>query len=556
MQIDRTAIARFFGELRRRKVIRVGIAYAAAAWVVIEVSETILPVLGAPERALPVVIALAAIGFPIALVLAWVFDITPGGVQRTLDLVPAPRPVPIDPFGIAALPIVDRSPGADHQYLADGITDEIINGLARLPGWRVVARTSAFAFRNREGDARAIGGALGVASLIEGGLQVAGDRMRLNVQLIDVERGFASWSETFDRRLDDIFQVQEDIAQRIVTELGKRSGSAMEEGSARIDRSTASVEAYTLYLRGRTHWSERTPVSLNRAADFFRAALEVDPDYAHAHAGLSDCYAVRLDYGVLPPAEALGPAHDHAARALALAPELAEAHGSAAFVAQLQWRWQESEDGFRRALELNPGYAVAHHRLALLLAWHGRFDEARVAIAEGQRTDPLSPAIAATVGFIHYYSRDFDAAAIACRDALQRFPDALIARIALGLVHLARHAPQEALNELQAVVQAAPRSTSNRSLLAHAFARSGRSEEATRLLAELESGPEYFSPYYAALPRVALGQKAEALDRLEAAMGERVPQLAYAAVDPILDPLRNEARFQRILQDVGFHSAP
>lgn len=573
MRLTRSDIAGFFRELRRRKVFRVAIGYGAAAWVTIEVSETLLPVLGAPDSAFPLVVALVALGFPIAMVLAWAFDITPEGVQRTPDVTPTPGPrraAPPDACSIAALPFIDRSPDGHHQYLADGITEEIINGLARVKGYRVVGRTSAFAFRGREADARTIGDALGVACLVEGSMSVQGRRMRLHVQMVDTADGYASWSETFDRSIDDIFDLQEDIARSIVgalegrarTGAGESEVSAAEPPSAvaqdghLIDRSTASFEAYDLYLRGRVHWSERSPASLRRAIDFFRAALDEDPAFAHAHAGLADCYAVLLDYGLVAPADSLETAGHHAAEALRLAPELAEAHGSTAIVAQIEWRWDDSERGFERALELNPGYAVAHHRYALLLAWQSRFDEARDAIARGLRTDPLSPAIAAAIGWIHYFARDYDAAIRAERDALERFPGLGLARISLGLAQLASGEVDAAIESFRAVLDRLPDAhtadgSSLRSLLAHALARTGCTDDAERLIAILESGQPYASAYYRALPFIGLGRPDAALDRLEQAVDERCPQLIYIGTEPIVDPLRADPRFQRVLAAVG-----
>jgi TolB-like protein/Tfp pilus assembly protein PilF len=576
-------------ELNRRHVFRVAFAYAVTAWVVIQVASHVFPALLLPEWSVRLVTMLAILGFPIAVVLAWAFDLTPEGIQRTdrldssesssasdgevaHDRGPAARETAGaagDSAGdslrsLVVLPFVDRSPNSEHQYLGDGITEELISGLARIAGLRVISRTTAFALRGDHIDAREIGARLGIGSLVEGSLRVAGDRLRLTVQLVGVGDGYAIWSETFDRRIEDVFCVQEEVAEAVLaalrgrlaqadepTGLGKRNGPLLR-------RSTSDLQAYDLYLHGRFHWSERTPDALQTAIRFFERAVAADPGFAHAHAGLADCFTIQLDYGLLAPATGIPRARAAAHRALTLDPGLAEAHTSLGLVQQMEGNWGAAEASFRRAMELNPGYVVARHRYGLFLAWMGRFEESRAELSEAHRLDPLSPLVESAFGWVAYFAGDYAEAKRVERHVLQEHPRFAPARVPLALACLRTGESDQAVAELRRVIDETGDTTPNLALLVLALARQGSDEEAARLahLLRQRAETEYVPAYYLAVAALALGDEERAIRELERAVEQRAPQVVYLRAEPLFATLQPSDRFARLLERVGFPASP
>lgn len=566
------ALRSLTAELRRRHVFRVVIAYCAVGWVVAEVSATFLPALGVPDWSVTLVVMLVILGLPVAIVLAWAFDITPDGVRRTPSIREAPRPT-ADGVALAALPFVDRSAGAAYQYLGDGITEELINALARVKGLQVVSRTSAFALHAERLDARQIGERLGVTHVVEGSLRVVGERLRLAVQLVSVADGFAAWAHTFERAVDDVFRVQEEVARALVDALRPAllagGGDVPDSPPAvpLLSASTTDFEAYALYLRGRQYWNERTPDALRRALQYFGEAVARDPDYAQAHAGVADCWAILVDHGIVSPAEGLPHARQAAAAAIRLCPDLAEAHTSSALVRQLEWKWTDAEAGLRAALSLNPGYVVARQRLALLLAWLGRTPEAREETQKALRADPLSPLVAATAAWVEYYAGRYDDAIRIAHDALQHHPDAATTRVPLALALTCTGRPVEAVAELRTALTTLRQTTPADSrigaagdapvasgeagllgLLAYALGEAGRSEEAERIIDALTAAPRtlYVSPFVLAQAWLGLRQDARVFAALEDAAAQRAPQLVYVLHDPMFSRLRERPEFERI----------
>jgi TolB-like protein/tetratricopeptide (TPR) repeat protein len=556
----------FGAELRRRHVIRVALAYCAVGWAVAEVSSTLAPALDMPAWSVSLVVMLLVLGFPVALVLAWAFDLTPAGVKRTPALPSLPLRDPSSPPAILALPFVDRSVGADHQYLGDGITEELINSLARVPLLRVVSRTSAFALRSAATDLREIGARLGVSHVVEGSVGVASGRIRLTVQLVSVSNGYAIWSRTFERPLDNVFSVQEEIAGALVSALQPtlldRAAAPQPEQEAPADR-PVDFTTYALYLRGRQQWNERTPASLRRALDFFTQATEQDPLYARAHAGIADCWAILVDHGITAPEEGLPAARQAAAAALRLAPGLPEPHASSALIAQLEWRQSDAEAGFRAALELCPGYVPARHRLALLLAWQGRFAEARVEIRRALHSDPLSTVTAASAGWIEYFAGNHEDAIAIERRLLRDDPDAAPALVPLALALTAADRAAEAVAVLRPGSESAAASAAARRIgaadggspllgvLAYVLGRAGLREEAAALIDQLAGAAAHVSPYVMARAWLGMDQHDRALRELQRAYVERAPQLVYLATDPAFEPVRADPTVQRILSATG-----
>jgi eukaryotic-like serine/threonine-protein kinase len=540
-------------ELRRRHVIRVTVAYCAVAWAVAQVSSTIIPALGIPEWGLSLVTVLLILGLPVTAVLAWAFDITPTGVQRTPA---APAVMRVDPAvpAVLTLPFVDRSATAEYQYLGDGIAEELINALAGLQRVRVVSRTSAFALRSAPLDLRELGTRFGVSHVVEGSVSVADDRIRVVVQLVGVRDGYALWSQSFVRPLENSFALQEEIARSLVAALQRAllpdaegvAGTGVRRQPAPID-----FEAYSSYLRGRQQWNERTPASLRRALQHFADALRRDPQYALAHAGVADCWGILVDHGIVAPVDGLPRAEAAAATALRLCPQLAEAHTSRALVLQLRWRFAEAEHEFRRALTLNPAYSAARQRLALLLAWLGRSDEARTEIRRGLLADPLSPVIATTQAWIEYFARAPEAAIDTAQRLLNEQPDAAMARIPLAFALLEAGRPDEAAAAI-GEPEVEERSAPLLGVIGCVLGRTGQREAAGRLLEELttRTGSGYVPAYAVAQVRLGLGDEAGALASLDQSFHGREPQLVCAAADPLFDPLRRSRRFRHIVTQV------
>jgi adenylate cyclase len=564
-------------ELKRRHVPRVAFAYCTVSWIILEVAATVFPPLRIPDWSLSLVVVLLGIGLPVTLVLAWAYDITPRGVERTLpEVQPVDHPcecaeprgtaseVAVEPAvrsSIVVLPFLDRGPGGVHQFLGDGIAEELINGLAGVAGLRVVARTSSFLFRGDTVDAREIGAKLGVGLLIEGGLRVTETRLRLTVQMVDARNGYAVWSRVFERQAGDLLQLQEEVAQTIVDSL--RTGLSGEGSPVppRHDRllrsSTSDVEAYTHYLRGRALWNERTPASLRDAIRHFERALEQDPAYAHAHAGVADSFAILLDYGIVAPADGLPPAREAAARASELGAGLAEAQTSAALVRQMEGDWEAAEAGFRRALDLNAGYVIARQRLALLLAWTGRIEESRREIGLAHRLDPLSPIIAASRGWIEYYAGEYNSAIRILKPVVAGNPRLSAGRAPLALSWLQVGSGSDAAAVMGEGLVADQQGSAEIALYCYSLARGGREDEARQqldVLLEMRAH-RYVSPYYLAVAYLGLGEHPSALQQLARAVAENAPQALYLAAEPIFHPLRDDPGFVGLLGEIRLAGA-
>lgn len=354
-------IARFFAELRRRRVLKAAAFYAIAAWVVVEVAATVVPLLHLPDWTATLVLVLAILGFPFVFVFAWVYDVTRLGVKVTSDATQAPAPpaVPADARSIAVLPFVDMSPDKDQEYFADGVAEEILNVLARLPHLRVAARTSAFAFKGRNEDVRSIGAQLLVASVLEGSVRKSGNRIRVTTQLIDVTNGYHLWSERYDRELGDIFVIQDEIAESVVKALDVAVGGH----APRVESVTSDVGAYDYYLRGRAGMNLYRRLTVEDALQMFRKAIELDQNYAAAHAAAAEASCKIYQFGRQDP-EILESAGQYARRAVELAPDMALAHVAHGHVLSVEKKQEEAAGAFQTALRLDPLSFEAHYQYA------------------------------------------------------------------------------------------------------------------------------------------------------------------------------------------------
>jgi serine/threonine-protein kinase len=473
---------------------------------------------------------------------------------------PAPPAAAAPPAaGIAVLPFEDDSGGRRSDYFSDGLTEEITDALTRVRGLRVIARTSAFAFRGTRAAAPEIGRKLGVRHLLEGSVRRGGESLRVRVRLVEAATGSLLWSGRYDREIGDVFAVQDEIARAVVDALRVELAG---EGGSLVRGSTGDPEAHALYLRGRAAWYTRTPEGLREAVAFFGRALERDPAYALAHIGLADAYNMlgAFDYGVHPPGEIYPRAREAATRALALRPDLAEAHTALANVLlNHEWDWDGAARAFRHALQLNPGYAPAYHWYSLYLGATGRHAEALDAVRRARELDPMSLVMGTALARQLYFARDLGGAAREYRAVLAHDAGFLPARLGLGLALAQAGAAEEAVEELAGAPEAPgdPRPVVL-ALLGHAQGRAGRRAEAGASLARLRRAAEarYVPPEYFAVVHLGLGEADAALDWLERACDARSGSVVYLRVDPLLDPVRADPRFLRLCARVGFPASP
>jgi len=450
----------------------------------------------------------------------------------------------------AVLPFVNLSPHPDHEYFSDGLTEELIHALTKVPGMRVVAWNTAAQLRDRQQDILAIRQQLKVGTVLTGSVRIAGPSLRVRAQLIDTETGVYLWSETFDRQMQDVFAIQEEIARAIVRTL--RVQMAGKQEGAIAPRGRTSISSYDWYLKGRYLWHRRTPEDLAQSVKCFENAVAADGNSALAHAGLADAFSLLVDYGMMHPAEGVPQAKAAAERAIALDPDLAEPHASLAFIRGLyEWEWEDAERLYQRAIALNPGYATAHHWLGCdHYAMLGRFDEALDEIAIAMQLDPLSGIIQEARAYIFMLRGEHEAAIAAYRE-LQAFDPAFYkGYTSMGRAYAQMGRYAEALAMLEKGRSLAGDLPSILGAMGQVCALSGDERRARGLLAELErlAQTRYVSSTSFALVWLGLGEKAKALDWLEKGCGLRESSLATLKVHPVYDWLRGEPRFQELLR--------
>lgn len=451
----RLPIRRLWDELRRRHVVRVLIYYVIFAWVVIQVGEIVLEAFDL-DHLLRYVIAGVVLLFPVVLGLSWMFDITPEGVERTAPL-PEGGPATFEaPTGsLAVLPFANLSDETENEYFSDGLSEEIRNQLARVPGLKVAARTSSFVFKGRNEDAREIGRRLNVAAILDGGVRRHADVVRIGLQLVNTADGYQVWSENYERRVEDIFSLQREIAAAVTDVVTPLSGAVT---ASSTDQAPRDFEAYNLYLRGRHFWHKRTDPSLRRAVTFFERAIEHDPGYALAHSGLSDAWILLTSkyYGNLSAEETVARAMPHARRALELDPGLAEAQASMGLVLENKEDLEGAGQYLRRAQQLNPGYTMAHVWCGLVLVKQGHFREAADCNLEALKLDPLSPIINVNVGFDNLRWGDAEQAKANFQTAIEIDPGFPVSHYGLSRVHALLGDIDAALREIDESLRIAP----------------------------------------------------------------------------------------------------
>ena len=451
---------------------------------------------------------------------------------------------------IAVLPFMNLSSDPENEYFSDGITEEILNALVKVSDLKVASRTSAFAFKGHQGDVREIAEKLGVATVLEGSVRKAGSRVRITGQLIGAADGYHLWSETYDRQLEDIFAIQDDIAHSIVEAL--KATLAGDEGEKLVVPTTDNLEAYTLYLKGRFHYNQDTEAGLRQSLEFYRQALEHSPDYARAWAGIADSW-MHLADDYVPPDEGYAAAKEAAERALELEPELAEAHTARGKVlGWYEWKFAEGELALRRAVGANPNYADAHWALGSLLPTTGHMKEALQEIRTAQLLDPLSPVTAYWRARYLLYARRIEEAIEEGQRALGLDPDYVYGVAILGRAELLKGENEAAIDSFRRCVELA-RSNTFRAYLAYGLASAGRDAEAREILERIRhgEGPDYVRSELLAAVHGALGQTDEAFRELERAYADRSAGLIYLHLDPLYDALRDDPRMDEMVQRIG-----
>jgi TolB-like protein/Tfp pilus assembly protein PilF len=594
-------IDNFFAELKRRNVYKVAVAYAIVGWLLVQIATQVFPFLEIPNWVVRLVIVLVAIGFPIALIIAWAFELTPEGIKRTEDVDLAkqsrtkshawiyivvvgaavsiglffigrytagngtPRPASeelrrgeqseaatVSEKSIAVLPFENLSEEKGNAFFAEGVQDEILTRLAKVADLKVISRTSTQHFKSSPDNLPQIAKQLGVANILEGSVQKAADQVRVNVQLINATSDAHLWAETYDRKLTDIFGVESDIAKTIADALQARlTGS---EKTAIAKRPTANNEAYELYLKGRFFWNKRTGPDLRKAIGYFDQAISKDPSYALAYAGLADSYLLLPAFGAASPQDSIPQAKAAAKHALELDDSLAEAHASSGrILSGYDFAFHQAIKEFESAIQLNPNYAMAHHWISSgPLSALARFDRA---IAEGRRAvelDPLSLVDNVDLGWVYFAARRYDEAIAQMRKAIEIDSRSYLAHYYLGEAFQLKGQLADAIAEYRKAVELDDDPFAL-ALLGQAYARAGQRDEAQKILARLteEAKSRYVSAYGVALMFIGLGDKEQAMDALERAFREGAGNdIISMKVDPILDDLRGQPRFEALAEKI------
>ena len=453
---------------------------------------------------------------------------------------------------IAVLPFVNLSPDPQNEYLCDGLSEELINGLTKVPELRVVAHSSSFSFKGRDIDAREIGRQLGAGSILEGSVRKAGDRLRISAQLIDTAGGFHVWCEQYDRSLSDVFALQDEISRSV---LGALKVELCRPGHrAIVTPSTRNIEAYLLYLQGRFFWHRRFAGQLRLAMECFEKAMQLDPGLALAYAGLADAFGTLGVWAFSPPREVMPKAAALVRKALELDPALAEAHASQGLIhAFYDWAWRPAEQELARAVELNPGSALTHLWAGHYLSIVGRFDEAIAEVEHARALDPLSPIVSANVGWTYYLARQPGRAIREVLGVLERHPGNPIALLYLGFVYAELGRLADAMScfrESAATPGGLPWAAES---VGWVYGLLGKPDQAHAVLGESLSrmSTAYVPSSAIACIHLGLGDDDALFEWLGRCIEERDALLPWLKVMPAFDRVRSDPRFQALLAGLG-----
>jgi TolB-like protein/Tfp pilus assembly protein PilF len=580
----------FFAELKRRNVYKVAIAYAVVAWLLMQIASQIFPFFDIPNWAVRLVVLVIIIGFPIALIIAWAFELTPEGLKRTesadelaeksarsrawIYVVVIAGAVSVSLFflgrytaptklsgsanaaikSIAVLPFENLSEDKANAYFADGIQEEILTRLAKIADLKVISRTSTQRYQSKPANLSEIAKQLGVANILEGSVQKAADQVRVNVQLINAGTDSHLWADTYDRKLTDIFGVESEIAKAVADTLQAKLSGA--EQSAIAVRPTENSEAHDLYLRGRYFFGKRGADNLKRAIDYFNQAIAKDPNYALAYAGLADSYVLLPEYSGEPSADNFHNARLAADRAITLDNKLAEAHVARGLLFDKNYNLKEAKEEYQRAIELNPNNADAHYFLAFaVLAPLGDFDRAIAEMNRALELDPFSVIMNTNLGLCYVFARRYPEAIAQLRKTTELDPSSPDPHVILGVVHEVSDDRQQAITEYQRAYDlgiGSQRPGERAVVLADIYALKGEQAKAleqinqARELVRARKGTAFFL----AGDYLRLGDKSQAIQWLEQSYRNKEPFITSIKVNPQLDPLRGDPRFEELVAKV------
>jgi TolB-like protein/Tfp pilus assembly protein PilF len=471
----------------------------------------------------------------------------PPGISKEESLTTKVKP------SIAVLPFKDISPDQQHGYFCDGMVEELIIALTRVRGLRVVPRTSSFQLKGKNIHASEIGDKFNVKTVLEGRVRIAGNKVIITTKLINISDGDLLWGEKYQGKLENIFAVQEKIAGEIVNALAIKLGDG--QRVSLIKHYTENIEAYNLYLRGRYFWSRRRPEDLEKGIKFFCKAIEIDPNYALAYAGISDSYHLLTSYGVLPPQQAFPKAKAAALKALEIDNTLGEAHNSLAAVKLFyEWDWQAAEREFKRAIELPLYYYTAHEWYAVYLAVTNKIEESIAEMKRALELDPLSISSQTGIARHLYFAKKFDEAINHLHRALELDPYCFYAYAHLGQAYIMKSMYPEAITHFEkAVALTGGKEAGSLCGLGYAYGISGKKEEALKILEKLRNlaNHMYVRPTYIAGIYIGLGDNDKAFQWLEKAYQVRCDWLINLQIEHMFDPIRKDPRFAELVKKVG-----
>jgi len=573
----------FFGELKRRNVYKVAVAYGVVGWLLIQVATQVFPFLEIPNWAIRLVILVIAVGFPVALLIAWAFELTPEGIKRTevadaarqhshggvwivVVLVAATLSLGLFLLGrytagrgttrlsevatvvpgksIAVLPLINESGDPKDEYFSDGLSEELIAALAQISGLKVIGRSSSFRFKDRTEEPKTIGEKLGVSTLLEGTVRKQGDRVRIVAELINAADGIEVWNRTFDHELKDIFAVQQEIAKAVAESL-RVTLLGSEEKSAQM--ATNSVEAHNAYLQGHFYSVRRNAEDYRKAIDYFDQAIQLDSSYALAYAERSEVWTVMGDL-TGQRSTAFSKARSDAEKAVAIAPSLAEAHAALGWVrAFTEWKFAEGLSELQRAKELSPANPTANDLLARVIVYTGRMEEAERQARQAVELDPLSAATQFTLGRVLFYAGKLDEAYAAGRKMAELYPSASSSHRWQVLVAVQRGDGETALRE----AQLEPDDSIRPFQLALAQYVRGDRKAADAALADLIANSRDGLAYQVAQVYAVRGEVDKAFEWLQIAFDNHDGGMPSLLVDPLLRGLRDDPRYKNLVAKVG-----
>jgi len=570
---------KFFGELKRRNVYKVAVAYAVVAWLLIQIATQVFPFFEIPNWGVRLIVLFIVIGFPIALIIAWAFELTPEGLKRTefADELPKKSPrnrawiyvvitagalsvgvfflgrytsskqsAELPAKSIAVLPFDNQNRDPDTEYLSDGIPESIINSLSQLPNLKVMSRNSVFHYKGKDMDAQAVAKELKVQAVLTGRMTQRGDGLSISVELINAQDNSQIWGQQYNRKLADVFAVQEEIAKEISEKLRLKLSGAERQQLAK--RPTENIKAFQYYMQGRSYINRQTREDLLEAIRYCEKAIEEDRNYALAYAGLADAYGNLGVRGYIAPIEGRRKAEEAARKALALDENLAEAHGALGltYILFAPSNFALGDRELRHAIELSPSLAVAHLYLGYSLARQGRLDESLEELPKARELDPLSSIIARVAALPYYLKRDYVRALELLRQANELGP-AFSTTVEIGI-----YIQNRLFNETLAELEKAKRGRKSDPILIYGtgmvYAAQGKRAEALQIIKELEemSGASLSEAHWIAKIYATLNEKELAFSWLERGLAAGAIGSFYKD-DPVWDPIRDDPRFAALV---------